>query len=52
MRTRNRFVLAQSVVLLPLPPRAFPPSFVPSTILEETLDQIRDARQKAPPPPK
>jgi len=28
------------------PPRSFPPSFVPSTILEETLDDIRDAQKK------
>ena len=29
------------------PPRAFPPSFVPTTIMEEMLDDIRDARRKA-----
>jgi hypothetical protein len=29
------------------PPRSFPPSFVPSTILEETLDDIKDNRAKA-----
>ena len=28
------------------PPRSFPPSFVPTTIMEETLDQIRDERSK------
>jgi len=28
------------------PPRSFPPSFVPATILEETLDDIRDARRE------
>ena len=29
------------------PPRSFPPSFNPATILEETLDDIRDAKKKA-----
>ena len=29
------------------PPRSFPPSFVPATILEETLDDIKDNRAKA-----
>jgi arylsulfatase len=29
------------------PPRAFPPSFVPATILEQTLDGIKDARSRA-----
>jgi arylsulfatase len=29
------------------PPRAFPPSFAPATILEETLDEIREARERA-----
>ena len=28
------------------PPRAFPPSFHPATVLEETLNDIRDARKK------
>jgi arylsulfatase len=27
------------------PPRSFPPSFVPTTIMEETLDDVRDARK-------
>ena len=29
------------------PPRSFPPSFVPTNILEETLDDIKDSRAKA-----
>ena len=29
------------------PPRSFPPSFVPATIMEETLDSIKDDRAKA-----
>jgi len=29
------------------PPRSFPPSFVPATILERTLDNIKDARSRA-----
>ena len=29
------------------PPRSFPPSFVPTTILEEQLDDIKDNRAKA-----
>ena len=29
------------------PPRAFPPSFNPTNILEETLDDIKDERAKA-----
>jgi len=29
------------------PPRSFPPSFNPATILEETLDDIRDAQKRA-----
>jgi arylsulfatase A-like enzyme len=28
------------------PPRAFPPSFVPTTIMEETLNEIREARAR------
>jgi arylsulfatase len=28
------------------PPRAFPPSFNPAQILEETLGEIRDSRRK------
>jgi arylsulfatase A-like enzyme len=28
------------------PPRSFPPSFVPSTILEQTIDDIKDARRR------
>ena len=32
------------------PPRSFPPSFVPTTIMEETLDDIRDAKKKATQP--
>jgi hypothetical protein len=31
------------------PPRSFPPSFVPSTIMEETLDDIEAARRRGPP---
>ena len=29
------------------PPRSFPPSFNPATILEETLDDIKDAQKRA-----
>jgi len=29
------------------PPRSFPPSFNPTTVLEDVMDTIRDARQKA-----
>jgi arylsulfatase len=29
------------------PPRSFPPSFVPTNIVEETLDDIKDNRAKA-----
>jgi arylsulfatase len=29
------------------PPRSFPPSFVPTTIMEETLETIKQSRQKA-----
>jgi arylsulfatase A-like enzyme len=29
------------------PPRSFPPSFVPATIMEQTLEAIKDARRKA-----
>jgi len=29
------------------PPRAFPPSFVPTTIMERTIEQLRDAREHA-----
>ena len=29
------------------PPRSFPPSFVPATIMEETIDGIKDARREA-----
>ena len=30
------------------PPRSFPPSFVPATIMEETMESIKAARKKAP----
>jgi arylsulfatase len=29
------------------PPRSFPPSFVPSTIMEQTIDDLKDARKRA-----
>ena len=29
------------------PPRSFPPSFNPATILEETLDDIKDGQKRA-----
>jgi hypothetical protein len=29
------------------PPRSFPPSFVPSNILEQELDAIKEARSKS-----
>ncbi len=29
------------------PPRSFPPSFVPTNIVEETLDDIKESRAKA-----
>jgi hypothetical protein len=29
------------------PPRSFPPSFVPTNIMEEMMDDIKDQRQKA-----
>ena len=28
------------------PPRSFPPSFDPTTIMDETLDDIKDARRR------
>ncbi len=28
------------------PPRSFPPSFVPATIMEETLEDLKDARRR------
>jgi arylsulfatase len=28
------------------PPRSFPPSFVPTAVMEETLDDIKDARRR------
>jgi len=34
------------------PPRSFPPSFNPATILEETLDDIKDAQKRARQTPK
>jgi arylsulfatase len=34
------------------PPRSFPPSFIPATILEETLNDIRQARKRAAEPAK
>jgi arylsulfatase A-like enzyme len=30
------------------PPRSFPPSFVPTTIMEQTMDDLRDARRTTP----
>jgi arylsulfatase len=32
------------------PPRSFPPSFVPTTIMQQTLDSIREAREAAQKP--
>jgi arylsulfatase len=29
------------------PPRSFPPSFVPTTVTDDAMEQIKDARQKA-----
>lgn len=29
------------------PPRSFPPSFSASTIMEQAIEQIKDARQRA-----
>lgn len=29
------------------PPRSFPPSFVPTTVMEDAMEAIKDARQKA-----
>ena len=29
------------------PPRSIPPSFNPATVLEETLDDIKDAQKRA-----
>jgi hypothetical protein len=29
-------------------PRSFPPSFVPTTIMEQTMDDLRDARRTTP----
>ena len=34
------------------PPRSFPPSFNPTTVPEETLDDIRDSQRKALQKPK
>jgi arylsulfatase len=34
------------------PPRSFPPSFVPTTIMEQTLEKIKDARKATAPPAK
>jgi arylsulfatase len=34
------------------PPRSFPPSFIPATILEETLNDIRQASKRAAEPAK
>jgi arylsulfatase A-like enzyme len=28
------------------PPRSFPPSFVPATIMEQTMDELKDARRR------
>ena len=30
------------------PPRSFPPSFVPATIMEQTMDELKDARRLTP----
>ena len=30
------------------PPRSFPPSFVPATIMEQTMDELKDARRRTP----
>jgi arylsulfatase A-like enzyme len=40
-------VFAFVVTFRDFPPRSFPPSFVPTNILEETLDDIKENRAKA-----
>ena len=34
------------------PPRSFPPSFVPATIMEQTLESIKQQRERAAQAPK
>ena len=34
------------------PPRSFPPSFVPTTIMEQTLEQLKQQRERAAQPAK
>jgi arylsulfatase A-like enzyme len=40
-------VIAFVMTFKEFPPRSFPPSFVPTNIVEETLDEIKDNRAKA-----
>jgi hypothetical protein len=44
------FVFAES--FKEFPPRSFPPSFVPSTIMEQTLESIKQQRERSAQPPK
>ena len=40
-------VFAFAATFKEFPPRSFPPSFVPTTVLEDVMEAIKDARQKA-----
>ncbi|MEJ0076947.1 MAG: arylsulfatase [Alphaproteobacteria bacterium] len=40
-------VFAFTATFKEFPPRSFPPSFVPTTVMEDAMEAIKDARQKA-----
>jgi hypothetical protein len=40
-------VFAFAATFKDFPPRLFPPSFVPTTVMEDAMEAIKDARQKA-----
>ena len=42
-------VFAFTATFKEFPPRSFPPSFVPTTVMEDAMEQIKDARQRAAP---
>ncbi len=48
----NEEVFAFAATFKAFPPRSIPPSFNPATVMEETINDIRDARKRAAETPK
>lgn len=50
MMTNGRFRSAFAGTFKEYPPRSIPPSFNPATILEETLQSIKEQKMRGGPP--